>query len=233
MADVAEARTDNGAPLILWDWHGGDNQLFKVEPLGDGYVRIIPKNAPNKVVEVSGAANGGAVVLAEWTGADNQRWLFTAPLVVEHSAKVMAVSGAFLADDAAIVQWDPAGHAEQIFRPEFVGAEHVRLVCHHSGKVVTVRNGSRKAGAPVVQASWTGADNQLFKLVLLDGTYQIVAKHTGMVLTVANASTADGAIVVQMPWTGGHEQRWLVPYIDMALPPVRVAIEEPVAAGRA
>lgn len=231
--DVAEARTDNGAPLILWDSHGGDNQLFRLVPLGDGYVRIVPKHAPDKVVEVVGTANGDALVLGDWHAGDNQRWLFTAPLVVEHSAKVMAVAGASTAEGAAIVQWDPSGHAEQIFRPELVGTEHVRLVCHHSGKVVTVRNGSRQAGAPVVQATWTGADHQLFKLVVLEGTYQIIAKHSGMVLTVAKASTADGAIVVQQPWTGGDEQRWLVPYVETATPPAGAATKEPVSAGLA
>ncbi|HEX6468399.1 MAG TPA: RICIN domain-containing protein [Streptosporangiaceae bacterium] len=231
--DVAEGRTDNGAPLILWDWHGGDNQLFKLEPLGDGYVRIVPKNAQDKVLGVAGTSNGDAVVLGDWHGGDSQHWLLTAPLVVEHSAKVMAVAGASTAEGAAIVQWDPVGHAEQIFRPEPIDAEHVRLVCHHSGKVVTVRNASRQPGAPAVQATWTGADNQRFKLVILDGTYRIIAKHSGMVLTVAGASTADGAIVVQQPWTGGDEQRWLVPYVETATPPAGAATAEPVSAGLA
>lgn len=231
--DVAQARSDNGAPLILWDWHGGDNQLFTLEPLGDGYVRIIPKNAPDKVIDVAGTSDGDALVLGDWHSGDSQRWLFTAPLVVAHSAKVMAVDGASMADGAAIVQWDPASHAEQIFRPEPVGVEHVRLVCHHSGKVITVRNASRRPGASVVQATWTGVDNQLFKLVMLDGTCQIIAKHSGMVLTVANASTEDGAVLVQQPWTGGNEQRWLVPYAETAIPPTGATTKTPVGAGRA
>lgn len=231
--DVAEARTDNGAPLILWDWHGGDNQLFTLEPLGDGHVRIIPKNAPHKIVTVTGAGDGDELVLGEWSGGDDQRWLLTAPLVVEHSAKVMAVAGASTADGAAVVQWDPAGHAEQIFRPDPVGVEHVRLVCHHSGKVVGVRNGSTLPGAPLVQTTWTGADSQLFKLVLLDGTFRIIAKHSGMVLAVAGTSMADGAIVVQRPWTGGDEQRWLVPYVETAIPPMGSAPQQPVSAGLA
>lgn len=231
--DVSEGRTDDGAPLILWDWHGGDNQLFTLVPLGDGYVRIIPKNAPDKVIQVAGTNDGAALVLGQWVSSDNQRWLVTAPLVVEHSAMMMAVANASTADGAAIVQWDPASHAEQIFRPEKVDVEHVRLVSHRSGKVLTVKNASRQQNAPVVQATWTGADNQLFKLVLMDGTYRIIAKHSGMVLGVANASTVDGAAVVQQNWTEGNHQRWLVPYLETAIPPAGAATEAPVGAGRA
>ena len=37
--DVSMGSPDNGAAIVQWDWHGGDNQRFMLEDAGDGYYR--------------------------------------------------------------------------------------------------------------------------------------------------------------------------------------------------
>ena len=41
MIDVEGISTDNGAPVHQWDWWGGDNQKFRLDPVGHGYYRIV------------------------------------------------------------------------------------------------------------------------------------------------------------------------------------------------
>ena len=78
--DVAGASTADGAPVIQWDWHGGDNQLFEILPLEDGHVRLQARHS-QKVLDVAGASaeNGAPIIQWDWHGGDNQRWVLTAP----------------------------------------------------------------------------------------------------------------------------------------------------------
>ena len=85
--DVAGASTEDGARIIQWDWHGGDNQRFRLEPLGDGYVHIVAKHS-GKVLDVAGAsARHGAP--AHPVGLVRQRQ----PALAAHRADVAEHSG--------------------------------------------------------------------------------------------------------------------------------------------
>ena len=77
--DVTSASTANGAAVIQWDWHGGDNQLFRIVPLGDGVCPIVAKHS-GRVLDVTGAAagNGARIIQWDWHGGDNQHFLLTA-----------------------------------------------------------------------------------------------------------------------------------------------------------
>ena len=74
--DVTGGSTDDGAVIQQWPWHGGDNQRFFIEPLGDGYVRVVAKHS-GKVLDVTGgsADNGALIIQWPWHGGNNQRWL--------------------------------------------------------------------------------------------------------------------------------------------------------------
>jgi hypothetical protein len=86
--DVADASLNNGAPIIQWDWHGGDNQRFRVQNAvgvaGNGpsgprvkYHRITAVHS-GKVLDVAGwsQALGAKVQQWDWNGTDNQLWGF-------------------------------------------------------------------------------------------------------------------------------------------------------------
>jgi serine protease AprX len=73
--DVWAFSNQNGAQIVQWDWHGGDNQRFWLEPLADGSYRIVAKHS-GKVLDVWAFSNqnGAQIVQWDWHGGDNQRF---------------------------------------------------------------------------------------------------------------------------------------------------------------
>ncbi|MGI5237708.1 RICIN domain-containing protein [Dactylosporangium sp. CA-139066] len=74
--DVNGASKDNGAQIVLWDCHGGANQLWKMVRDGDGY-RFVSLNSGRCIGIDSGNPAPGAVA-RQWDcdGSTNQRWQF-------------------------------------------------------------------------------------------------------------------------------------------------------------
>jgi hypothetical protein len=118
--DVEGISRDNGARIIQFDWWGGGNQRWRMEPVGGGYVRIVAQHS-GKVLDVSGIsmANGAPLVQWEWWGGDNQRFrpevygIGELKLTAKHSGKVIEVAGRDPDNRAVIQQWDWWGGANQ------------------------------------------------------------------------------------------------------------------------
>jgi len=71
--DVKEAKAVNGAPVVLWDCHGKENQKWTACTSGE----IV--GLGGKCLDVSGGQsnNGSSIVLWDCHGKDNQKWKFT------------------------------------------------------------------------------------------------------------------------------------------------------------
>ncbi|TDD71370.1 hypothetical protein E1262_07160 [Jiangella aurantiaca] len=118
--DVTGISTASGAPAQQWTWWGGWNQLWSMDPVGGGYVRIRAKHS-GKVLDVAGLStdNGARIIQWDWWGGDNQKFLpevygfGEVKLTAKHSGKVIEVAGFSEADGAAIQQWDWWGGANQ------------------------------------------------------------------------------------------------------------------------
>ncbi|MGI9022562.1 MAG: RICIN domain-containing protein [Acidimicrobiales bacterium] len=115
-----------GTPLIQWEWHGTDNQLWKHLPfatIGDVDLVVIQSLESGLVLDVAGGstAEGAAVVQNTWSGALSQIW-WTPPFgdgdlfVNMSSAKVVDVSGASQEDGAPLIQWTWNGGPNQVWR---------------------------------------------------------------------------------------------------------------------
>lgn len=78
--DVASGAVDNGAAVIQWDWHGGDNQRFAVENLGDHF--ILRAKHSGKVLDVAGASRDQGAAIIQWDrhGGPNQQWRYGKPI---------------------------------------------------------------------------------------------------------------------------------------------------------
>ena len=65
-----------GANVQLWNYNGGDNQLWTPEAAGDGYFYIRSKLDSNLVLDLWGAeaGNGKNITVSEFHGGDNQKW---------------------------------------------------------------------------------------------------------------------------------------------------------------
>lgn len=76
--DVEGAWTWNGATVLQWPWHGGDNQRWRLVDNGDGTYRLENEHS-GLVLDVEGAStsNGANVQQWAWNGGDNQRWILS------------------------------------------------------------------------------------------------------------------------------------------------------------
>jgi Ricin-type beta-trefoil lectin domain-like len=118
--DVNDQSTANGAKITQWDYWGGGNQRWTLEPVGGGYVRIRALHS-GKVLDVSGMdmANGARLVQWEWWGGNNQQFrpeiygFGELKLTAKHSGKVIEVAGWDEANGAQIQQWDWHGGTNQ------------------------------------------------------------------------------------------------------------------------
>lgn len=59
----------------MWNYHGGDNQIFAFIPVGNGYHRITPGHR-NKPVDVEGVSIEDGTLLQQWRYVlgGNQQW---------------------------------------------------------------------------------------------------------------------------------------------------------------
>jgi len=78
--DVDRSFTHNGAKIIQWDWHGGPNQRFRVEPeqaYGANLYKIVAVHS-GKVLDVDRSSfdNGAEILQWDWHGGTNQLWKF-------------------------------------------------------------------------------------------------------------------------------------------------------------
>lgn len=90
------------------------------------------------------------------------------------------------------------------------------ITAKHSGKRLTVSNGSQAPITSVVQLSETGGRNQSFTLLTGgDGLYSFAAQHSGQQFDVYLSSTAAGTILIQYPASSGGNQKFkLLPNDD-------------------
>ena len=75
------------------------------------------------------------------------------------------------------------------------------------GKVIEIENASTDNGAKVCLAEATGADQQLWSIVHIDGKYyKIINKNSGKALDIINMGVVNGANLHQWDFVdGGHE----------------------------
>jgi hypothetical protein len=74
--DVNGAAKDNGAQLLVWDCHGGPNQLWRLIPDGSGH-RVVSLNS-GRCMGIDSGNTAPGTVARQWDcdGSTNQRWQF-------------------------------------------------------------------------------------------------------------------------------------------------------------
>ena len=78
--DVSGWSADNGAPIVQWDWHGGNNQRFWIDDVG-GDLFALRSVHSGKVLDVDGFSTdrGARIIQWDWHGGNNQRWQIIVP----------------------------------------------------------------------------------------------------------------------------------------------------------
>ncbi|HEX2191664.1 MAG TPA: RICIN domain-containing protein [Acidimicrobiales bacterium] len=118
--DVYGGSHGAGAPVIQWPPHGGANQQWRFEGLGNDVYRIVAVHS-GQVLDVYGrsTAPGADVIQWPWNGGPNQQWRVVplssglVQIVSVNSGMVLDVYGASTADGAKLIQWPWHGGANQ------------------------------------------------------------------------------------------------------------------------
>jgi hypothetical protein len=148
--DVSEGRTDNGAPITIWDCYNTWNEYFFVQAVG--YDNL--KREPIVVIEAPVAATPGS---GSW---DN--------------AKCLSVNGWSTTPGAPVLSWDCVPVASQEWYVEhLLDSSAVRFQNVNSGQYLSVSGEGTANATPILQ--WPdnflngGHLNQLFFPVSLTG----------------------------------------------------------------
>ncbi|MQS15498.1 RICIN domain-containing protein [Streptomyces kaniharaensis] len=113
--EVADSRTDDGAPVRQAACTGDDNQQWQVR---NGYVVNVNSG---KCMEVPGWSTAAGTAIGQWTcnGGDNQRWGRvnvngdTLAVVNFRSGLLLDVAGANANDGTPVIQWYADNHTNQ------------------------------------------------------------------------------------------------------------------------
>ena len=111
--DVAGGSTSNGARLQQYVCNGTSAQLFRTEPVGNGYYRIV-NLASQKCLDVKDVSFADYAPVQQYTchSGYNQHWEFRLmagtfdwyQIIARHSDKCLTVASSSLEDRAPLVQ---------------------------------------------------------------------------------------------------------------------------------
>ncbi|MBQ8921709.1 MAG: RICIN domain-containing protein [Oscillospiraceae bacterium] len=134
-----------------------------------------------------------------------------------YSGLVLDVSGGSSDDGTLIQQWgkggNKSGDKHQDFRITDLGNGYCRLTSMiDETKCIAVDGNNADNGLSVILQTYTGADNQLWKLVKSGSYFGIVSKCSGDTagLDVYEWSTENGGIINQWEFWGGECQLWKI-----------------------
>jgi hypothetical protein len=230
--DVEGGSDKDGAHIHQWTWNGGANQLFELHYHDDDESFSIKCKNSGKYWDVEGASTevGARVLQYHYHGGDNQRFYIehcedgAYAIYAKHSDLYIGIHrehhhhhhhGGESQEGLKLVQQEWAGETYQRFFlcPVAIHQDKVVYIeAVHSRKYVDVSDCSRNDGAVIHQWSFTGADNQKWKMHYnsQDDTYVFESVHSGKCLDVEGASYSQGAKVHQWSWSNGgtDNQRW-------------------------
>jgi hypothetical protein len=84
-----------------------------------------------------------------------------------------------------------------------------RVMARHSNKVMALTTNSNVNGVAIVQNTWTGTREQVWRIKQIDATYyQLTNGFSGKAGTIQNASTAELAPIVQSNYLGTTNQQF-------------------------
>ena len=101
--DVAEVMPTIGANVSIWEDNGGDNQLFTMELLGDGFYVLRNVANPELVLDAAGAEPEVGANVSTWSFNDglNQKWVLIPSDKLSGYYRIASVSNTTFVLDAA------------------------------------------------------------------------------------------------------------------------------------
>lgn len=224
--DISKANESKGQ-TILWDIHGGDNQMFTIEMNGQGQCQIKNKEGAYVTVEGNNSNNQAKIVGAQNQHQPGQVFELVPVQGEEETFYIKTFCGKCVdvyghnKDNGAIVnQWEYNGgenqkwiihHTHKGNKNKNVGHQKFSFKSKHSGRALDVSQAPNTKDHTIIW-DYHGGDNQKFRLQQNPmGLYSIKC-HDGRYLTIAQNSHDNGAKCVAHKWNGQAGQLFeLVP----------------------
>ena len=218
---AAQGSAENGINIELQAYTGAEHQLWKLVKNG-AYYGILSKcsgDAAGLDVYDWSTENGGNINQWEYWGGDCQLWQLTPvhPAVPDGTYTIRNLnSGLYLSQqDHSAVQ--DGAQSWTLTRQ----ADGTYLVQDHTGKALTVKNGSADNGADLILSAPTGGTEQKFTLQCnKDGSYSLLTAASGGTAgaDVFEISKEPGARICQWEYWGGDGQKFILEPVSAASP---------------
>jgi hypothetical protein len=198
----------DGTPMDQWDYNGGTNQIWTLNPLPDGNYQI--QNEFNQKVlddPASSTADGTNVIQYDADGGANQEWTLV-PLADGNylivnlaSGNVLDDPGASTAQGQSIDLWQPDGGANQEWTL-FDANAGASTLPNWSGYAAATNLGNPQANSvSAVQGDWTvpavtAPSSGLWDSCIwvgIDGYYNSTVEQIGIDQHVVNGTPVDNA----------------------------------------
>jgi len=109
--DIEGGSTTQGGKLILWPFHGGENQQFRFDDMG-----FITSVKSGLVLDVEGGAQQGHHII-QWPahGGENQKWKLTknGTITLEGKDLVIDINGGSKNQGTKLIAWPAHGNSNQ------------------------------------------------------------------------------------------------------------------------
>jgi hypothetical protein len=123
VVDLDDGSSENGAKIQIWDYHGGDNQQWRLEEVEPGYFYIASVRT-GKAITVKGGSSEPGSPLVQWerNGGDNQKWKILAAgdkskrfafASKSHPQMLIDLTGGVTDNGTPLQQWTNLGYWNQ------------------------------------------------------------------------------------------------------------------------
>ena len=158
--DVLDSRRDDGAPVIIYPCHGGDNQRFAWAP--DGSLRVFSTDVRCVTDQGGAAANLDAIVAAPCDGRPGQRWHPAGDgrgIQLAGSGRCLDVPYADATPRTQLVLWDCHGRYNQQWDvPSVTCGVSFTMVVTDEDAVMAQYGIPAKTDTARICETWTGND---------------------------------------------------------------------------
>ena len=206
-------------------YSGGDDQVFEVTYVGNGYYKIISE-ATNKAFDVFSGLSAAGTNLQEyaWNGTDAQLWKFVD--AGDGSYYIKSKLGTVIDLTSGVVQagtnvqmytlnktnaqkWVLNSEKPSVNSAQIESGTYTIQNITNTNQVLDVSSALSSNGANVQTYASNNTSAQRFEILYAgDGYYQILAEHSGKALDILNGSSANGANVQQYDCNGTNAQLW-------------------------
>lgn len=221
--EVKGSSKENAGNIQQADYKDTNNQLWTLEPLNNGYYKIISRDS-GKVVDQSTPDIGANVHQYEYVGGVNQQWKIekagdSYKIISRQNGKVLDVANGNKDNGGNVQAWDDNGTSAQRWKIEtrFDPNRSYALFNLNSNKALEVASIGKENGGNIQQWDYKGKKNQLWYLIPVEsGYYKIVSKNSGKVLDVANWSKENVGNIIQHDYheVNNQNQLWKIEMVN-------------------